>query len=959
MNLEQKQKLLKRYHTSKKAKKITAILLVICVLISSAYAFMTAHQTKDNMFTVGNIRLELHEDGWESNTALTVLEKDGTRYQDGSEYINKSKLSNIITGEPITKDPTILNVGKNPAHVYMSVDMPTVKINDVWVDLFDTDYNNSSKWQLFNTQTLDDGRHVYYYYYNEELYPDEETETLFSTITLKDSVYDRLNLSNEFTVIVNGYGSQINGDPDDDWDNITPPDPYDVDFPIYNLTYLREDSSVFAKEKKYPGDPIEMKFNNTLVKQNFSFDWVEDDGTVAYEGMPMPAEDLNLNANYTRLTNVEPSGYLTVTFTTTRGLTVTGANEDSPEYPSEPTTVVVPSSISVYKDSETEYHIEGAYLEHWSRPYSSFGDLHFLNLKTDTIYNDTEEEVYLSEMFNKFTTDGIVANIPVIEISASSKKDAGLGKVAKKLVLPDTIQTVSYGVINNSIYSNDSILEEINIPYSCEKISTLECNSNLTNITLPNSLTELGQYVFNGTKISELTIPPSLKRCGRLGIVGEYEETETGVTSIWQGLQKINISDLDAWCNIDYLPYGGESSDETIGIKGENTKLLLNGNEVSGDIILNNITRVSEHAFINCDKITSVTLPSGVIKIGNRAFSDCDNLIHLNIPDSVEHIGAYAIYDCEKLDETYTLSENTNYVGEWAFYDGYSINEITVLNENINVGDVAFGQILNVNYTGSTSTSDWGMCYLNKYTDAQGFAYDEPSHNTLLQAKFGKVGDFYIPDSVTEIKTGAFGNNQDYITNVRLSNNLVTIGRDVFKYVYIKQISLPDTIESIGEDAFYSTINIIYTGNKIPIYAHNYRNFGSPSSVNGYVENGFIYDGAEKDTIVCYVGNEENVIIPNTVKTIKSRCFYNCSQIKTIQIPNSVTAIYKQAFANCNNLTELVIPENQYIYGSGGYAFDGCSCPIYMSQATYDRLLSMNGWAFNTSDGSELNIIIQ
>ena len=106
-------------------------------------------------------------------------------------------------------------------------------------------------------------------------------------------------------------------------------------------------------------------------------------------------------------------------------------------------------------------------------------------------------------------------------------------------------------------------------------------------------------------------------------------------------------------------------------------------------------------------------------------------------------------------------------------------------------------------------------------------------------------------------------------------------------------------------------------------------------------------------------GKSTTFDIPDSTLSIGNYSFDECDKLILISIPNSVTAIYKQAFANCNNLTELVIPENQYIYGSGGYAFDGCSCPIYMSQATYDRLLSMNGWAFNTSDGSELNIIIQ
>lgn len=660
MNLEQKQKLLKRYHTSKKAKKITAILLVICVLISSAYAFLTAHQTKGNMFTVGNIRLELHEDGWESNTALTVLEKDGTRYQDGREYINKSKLSNIITGEPITKDPTILNVGKNPAHVYMSVDMPTVKINDAWVDLFDTDYDNSSKWQLFNTKTLDDGRHVYYYYYNEELYPDEETEQLFSTITLKDSVYDKLDLSTEFTVIVNGYGSQITGDPDKDWENIIIPDPYDVEFQVYNLTYLREDSSVFAKEKKFPGDPIEMKFDSSLAKQNFSFDWVTDEGEVAYEGMIMPAEDLTLNANYNAFDSDKQtiSNYLKYEIwkDDTSALpyaVLIGADETHPEYPtgSNTETVIVPNFVTFTIENEEikTLDMKGVYSDPKENDINKdMINFEYIQIDKDTIRNYIQDDIFTLP----------VKGFAVPKYTDKNNDKHSLLSIMKECYLPDGLKfvvgefssvyrtpdkwvtTYSYNpetgkydkeekilVLGSTNQTNVSVLEKIHIPYNCEYIGRsvfMMCNhlkevqipntlisiepysfsdcSKLNNIELSNSVKKIGDFAFNGCfALSNLSLSNNIVQIGEMAF---YDTAMFNDNKYWTG----NAFYIGPYC----LGYSNTKSPSALTIK-------------DGTIL------IADYAFDNCRTLNSVIIPESVKYIGIAAFNACNYIDYVNI----------------------------------------------------------------------------------------------------------------------------------------------------------------------------------------------------------------------------------------------------------------------------------------------------------------------------------------
>lgn len=501
-----KQKIHKRKHS--KTLKGIAFILVFAILISSAYAFLTAHQTKNNVFTLGNIKLELHEDGWESNQNLTDIVKDGTKYKNGKDYISSSKLKNVVPDEPITKDPKILNVGSNPADVYISVDMCTALIDGEYVDIFETNYDsNTSKWKLYKTENGDHGRHIYYYSYDETLYPTEETDTLFSTVTLKSELYDLLNTSTDYTIVVNGFGIQ------DGVENI--PNDNDIPFPLPEklyVSYIREDGSLYAKEEKKPGDPIEMKFDDSLVKQNFSFDWVEDDGTVAYEGMPMPAENISLNANYTpiNLDNVSTSNYLNfwviamddeiclrtksvmaaheldnktlsippyVTFTTNQDGTSISSDGDIVEYPNDP-----------FSNEPTISDNQGAMIDYACLPVG----------KTYTL----PVRVVGNEAFHAYDDEGTISGI-------------------KKLIVPDTVRLLE----NYSNSLPEKTMEEIVLPYGLTHIDhNIFIDSPLKTFEIPNTVTTINSPFFGNTvcHLDTLTIPSSVTYLDESSFITQY-----------------------------------------------------------------------------------------------------------------------------------------------------------------------------------------------------------------------------------------------------------------------------------------------------------------------------------------------------------------------------------------------------------------------------------------------------
>lgn len=161
---------------------------------------------------------------------------------------------------------------------------------------------------------------------------------------------------------------------------------------------------------------------------------------------------------------------------------------------------------------------------------------------------------------------------------------------------------------------DDADITSISLPNTITEIGVCAFNycQTLQSIQLPNSLVKIGAYAFCGTKISSITIPSSVTSIGDDAFEYSYINSidiPSSVTSIGK----------EAFCCCW---------------------------ELTSISIPQSITSIESRTFFRCPKLESVTIPSSVKNIDSEAFAECKSLTAIAIPSSVITIGYNAFGDC-------------------------------------------------------------------------------------------------------------------------------------------------------------------------------------------------------------------------------------------------------------------------------------------------------------------------
>lgn len=203
------------------------------------------------------------------------------------------------------------------------------------------------------------------------------------------------------------------------------------------------------------------------------------------------------------------------------------------------------------------------------------------------------------------------------------------GELVTDLIIPNGITK-----IKDSAFYGCSSITKATIPNYVTEIEAAAFRycGNLTNVIIYNGVTNIGISAFEGCEnLTEITLPSSI--------------VEIGSYAFWycNNLTAIKISDITAWCNINFKDASANPLCYNDG------SLYLKDQLINELTIPNEITLIKDYTFYHCSSLTKVSMPETVTKIGVDTFNGCINLKEIDIPNSVKEIGVGAFTDCENL----------------------------------------------------------------------------------------------------------------------------------------------------------------------------------------------------------------------------------------------------------------------------------------------------------------------
>ena len=308
--------------------------------------------------------------------------------------------------------------------------------------------------------------------------------------------------------------------------------------------------------------------------------------------------------------------------------------------------------------------------------------------------------------------------------------------------------------------------------------------TNLTSITLPNSVTSIDAYAFAGCSgLTSITIPSSVTSIEDYAFV-----SCTGLTSITIPNSVTSIgSSAFSGCSLTSIKVESgnvtyDSRDNCNAIIETSSNTLITG--CKNSIIPSSITSIGICAFSGCTGLTSITIPNSVTSIGSSAFSGCSGLTSITIPNSVTSIGIFAFGGTTWYD---SQPDGIIYAGKVLYkYKGIvqEGTKIYIEEGTLGIAGAAFNWC-----TGLTSVT-----LPNSVISIGEGAFSGCSGLTSIT----------IPNSVINIEGGAFLGCSG-LTSITIPNSVTSIGDRAFESCSgLTSITIPNSVTSIGDRAFYN-----------------------------------------------------------------------------------------------------------------------------------------------------------
>ena len=374
------------------------------------------------------------------------------------------------------------------------------------------------------------------------------------------------------------------------------------------------------------------------------------------------------------------------------------------------------------------------------------------------------------------------------------------------------------------------------------------------------------------------------------------------------------------------------------------TLLLYPARRAGADLVIDeNVTAIADYAFAYCQNLRSITISTQVETIGDHAFEAVNDALCLVVQDgSAAQLWASAHgvrYASESTSFTYRLEGDKAYITGYtgtlpetvvpAVIDGYPVYAIenlrspilthVVVSEGIEViGDSAFKAYFDYEKGYIRTLVSVSLPQSLKIISDDGFW----GQDNLQEITLG---------SVVEIGQSAFG-SCTMLKQITLPDTLTTIGWRAFASSGLTSLTIPANVTSLG-DSFItdcSALTSLYVAEGNPNYEIvDGLLYDIPAQTLRYALPDVSGDVVIRDGTVRIAGDvfKEHAItsvqLPDSLQKIGNSAFQSCKELKEITFPEGLTTIDDLAFYYCTQLENTVLPENLKFLGNS--AFYACA----------------------------------
>ena len=339
------------------------------------------------------------------------------------------------------------------------------------------------------------------------------------------------------------------------------------------------------------------------------------------------------------------------------------------------------------------------------------------------------------------------------------------------------------------------------------------------------------------------------------------------------------------------------------------------------------LKEIDSHAFLNCKKLASITLPNSVTYLGENnptsiegsgVFEGCESLTSFKFPSSYasNNLPSFTFKNCKNLATIDWNGYNPKRLNSCAFWDCDKITWSQVPQSVEELGDECF---YNCDALTSVDLSrikkmDTGVFWGTPLTSVEWPAAvtEIPARTfwacgqlTTIKGIPGQPGAW---DNITKIGENAF-NQCTALTTIKLPAELKTIDAQAFRTcINLATVDYGTKVETIGDGAFW------YTG--------ALKKFFFKGSVKTLGADAFRESGL---TCVHLKGD----------MTIGKEAFMDCKSLKYVEFPATssatqpLTYVAESMFAGCTSLPFITLPST--VTEIKANAFNGCSSLKYVN----------------------------